>query len=80
MLAGAPISITYKRDRRTHRHRCRCCWKVVEAGEPVIMAKIADRTTWVIHEACGDRRHSESYTWREVMAVWSAEHKQRLGR
>jgi hypothetical protein len=79
MLAGAPANLTYGHDRRKHRHRCRACWKTVDAGQPVIMAKVKDRKTWVIHEACGDKRHSETYSWREVMAVWAAEHLKRLG-
>ena len=78
MLAGAPIQISYAHDRRKHRHRCRCCRRIVEAGEAVIMIKKKDRRTWVIHEACGDTRHSETYSWREVMAVWAGQHVSRL--
>jgi hypothetical protein len=80
MLAGSPIQISYAHDRRKHRHRCRCCAKIVDAGQPVIMAKVGDRKTWVIHEACGDKRHSETYTWRQVMAEWAGDHKKHLSR
>ena len=78
MLAGPPIQIDYANDRRKHRHRCHCCRRIVDAGEPVIMAKVKDRKTRVIHEACGDKRHSETYTWREVMAVWAGRHARKL--
>ncbi len=45
----------YAHDRREHRHRCSCCSKIVNAGEPVVMAKVAAKTTRVLHAACADR-------------------------
>lgn len=78
MLARSPVfEIDYRHDRRAHRHRCRCCGVVVNAGERVIMARVADRKTWVLHLECGDKRHSPEYSWREVFCVWADEHRKR---
>lgn len=61
----------YAANRRKHRHRCRCCGKVIEAGSRVVMARIAGGKTWAVHDACAEKRHSPEYTWREVMRVWA---------
>lgn len=50
-----PWLVTYAHDRRTHRHRCQLCRKIVNAGEPVWMARVANRTTRVLHaKVCAD--------------------------
>jgi hypothetical protein len=66
---------SYAHDRRAHRHRCRCCGKVLETGDKAFMARTAAKTTWAIHDACGEKRHSSQYTWREVMRVWAFDHQ-----
>lgn len=63
----------YKHDRRKHRHRCRCCRRIIEAGESVVMWKHYDyrqKHAYAVHAACAETRHSEAYTWREVIEVW----------
>lgn len=63
----------YKHDRRAHRHRCRRCNRIINDGERALMMRVlGKRKTWAVHAPeCADARHSPSYTWREVMAVWS---------
>lgn len=43
----------YKHDRRKHRHRCRSCNRIINAGEPVVMARVS-RGTIAMHVACAD--------------------------
>lgn len=63
----------YAHDRRQHRHRCRCCNRIIEAGEAVVMLRHPRKHgTWALHSGCADSRHSEAYTWREVFRVWGA--------
>lgn len=57
--------------RRAHAHRCRCCWKVIAEGEGVLCWAITHKKTWMVHTECADKRHSETYTWREVFNVWA---------
>ncbi len=65
------FEVTYAHDRRKHRHRCRCCGKIIDAGERVVMARVGRRTTWAVHLACANQPHSSEYTWREVFVVWT---------
>ena len=69
-----------KYDSRKRHYRCRCCSKVIAACEEAIFTRMSPSSLWVqrngnriwaIHAACGDVRHSESYTWREVMEHWA---------
>ena len=70
----------YRHDRRAHAHRCRCCNRVIQAGERVIMAKVADRKTYAVHEACGATPHgSAAWTFADAMAYWGTEHLRALG-
>jgi len=47
--------MTYSADRRKHRHRCRCCNRIVQPGEEVYMARLLGGKTKVIHvEGCSD--------------------------
>lgn len=62
---------TYRADRRKHRHRCRCCRRIIQPGAPVVMARIANRRTWVVHSECADQKHSAALTWREVFHEWT---------
>lgn len=77
-------SSTYSHDRRKHRHKCRCCGKIINADEAVVMVKLSQRgsrsgvKTWALHEACAEKRHSETYTWREVFKVWAHQREMRL--
>lgn len=69
------VDWVYANDTRGHRHRCRCCNKVITAGEPVVIARVTLRrtsgSTWAVHKECGDKRHSPEYSWREVLDHWS---------
>jgi hypothetical protein len=61
-------SWTYKNDRRGHRHRCRCCNRIINEGEQVVMGVLprTGRTIAVHEDPCASQRHSPQYTWREV--------------
>lgn len=46
---------SYAHDRRAHRHRCRYCRCILQAGQAVWMARVADRKTQALHaEPCAD--------------------------
>lgn len=65
-------TVDHRHDRRKHAFRCRCCNKVISDGEPTIFARmVKGNRYWAIHEACGDKRHSDTYSWREIMHEWS---------
>lgn len=73
MKAPAPYWETaYAHTRRAHRHRCRCCSRIINAGEPVIQAKVRGGATFTIHTACGDKVHSPEggWLWRDAMECW----------
>lgn len=56
MRAPDILVIDYAHDRRAHRHRCQGCNKIVNAGEPVYMARVANKKTRVVHrEPCADQ-------------------------
>jgi hypothetical protein len=71
--AALPWETDYAHDRRNHRHRCRCCSRIINAGERVLMAKVANRTTWALHIACADRPNGPDpkFTWRDSFNAWA---------
>lgn len=81
MKAPAPFwEIEYHHDRRAHRHRCRCCSRIIEAGEQVIQARIGEQRTLTIHATCGDLRHgTAAWTWRDAMRFWGLEYLKACG-
>lgn len=65
-----------KYTRRSAQFRCKCCRRLIAEGETAIFSRKGDQRTrgnriWAIHAECGDLRHSPSYSWREVLAVWA---------
>jgi len=44
----------YKNDRRAHRHRCVCCNRIINAGEPVVMCYRSPRGTLAMHAGCAN--------------------------
>lgn len=44
----------YKHDRRSHRHRCRECNRIINAGDRVVMGRFA-RGTFAVHATCADK-------------------------
>lgn len=66
---------SYAHDRRAHRHRCRCCRKVLEAGDIAVMARIADKTTWALHADCAEKPHSPGATWGQMLKRWAFGHQ-----
>lgn len=64
----------YRNTRRKARHRCRCCWKAINEGEPVVMARMYSnrRRVWALHAECADKPHSQGVmTWREAFHQWA---------
>lgn len=48
---------SYSHDRREHRHRCRVCNRIINAGETVWMARTAWKVTKAIHDdGCAEQR------------------------
>ena len=63
----------YKHDRRKHRHRCKHCRKIINAGENVLMAR-QTRGTVAMHIECADIFcPSIGITSRELMHLWGRE-------
>ncbi len=59
----------YRHDRRTHRHRCHCCSRIVNTGERVLMWR-ARRATKLVHIQCADQPHPCG-TYRDAITEWS---------
>ena len=70
----------YQHDRRGHRHRCRCCNRILVAGETVIVTR-QRKGTLAIHETCGERIHSPGSpaTWADTMRFWGREWQRSCG-
>lgn len=64
-------SAVYRHDRRKHRHRCRCCNRIVNEGEQVIMMRV-QRGSWLLHEDCADKPHPVG-TWRGAFEAWAGQ-------
>lgn len=62
---------TYRHDRRKHRHRCRVCRCIINEGQPVWMAKVANGKTWAMHEACAAAPHPCG-TYLDAFKVWTS--------
>jgi hypothetical protein len=56
---------TYAHDRRKHRHRCQCCAKIINAGEPVVMWRLGKRTR-ALHLECADKIATGTTTHRQL--------------
>lgn len=72
--------IRYQHDRRNARHRCRCCARILNAGDAVIMARVGAKQTYAIHAECGLKQHGMSdQTWRDAMVAWGTEYLKACG-
>ena len=77
----------YRHDFRNHRHRCLACNRIINKGERVLMAKVADRTTRALHIDCADKvalpadmnRDGVDWTWRMLVEAQGNEHLRKLG-
>lgn len=78
-MANPTWETTYQHDRRAHRHRCRCCGVILQAGDSVLMARVAGGKTLAIHAACADRPHIAPWTWRDAMTAWGMSYLRKLG-
>ena len=70
----------YRHDRRTTRHRCRACNKILTEGESVIMCRVT-KGTLAIHASHADRpvMPDRPSTWADQMTIWGLESLKRLG-
>jgi hypothetical protein len=69
----------YGHDRREHRHRCRCCSKIIDAGERVLMVRL-QRKSWALHVGCADKLNSDAgWTWRDSFEAWGTSHLRACG-
>ena len=79
MNTKAPYwQMIYAHDRREHRHRCRRCNRIIEAGESVYMAKVASKTTWTLHDSCAQQEFS-GHTWLAYMEHWGMAYLAKCG-
>lgn len=70
----------YRHDRRAHRHRCRCCARIIVAGERVLFCRYSHKGTYAIHVACANKQHGTAdWTWRDAMAAWGNEYLRACG-
>lgn len=60
-------TMTYSASRRAHHHRCRGCNRIIQDGEPILMARIVSSKTTCLHEACADRASFGGYTERQYL-------------
>lgn len=74
------FEIDYRHDRRAHRHRCRCCRRVINDGERVVMTRLKGKS-WAIHVSpCADLQYgSSAFVWRDAMIAWGNAHLRKLG-
>ena len=76
---GALWSCEYAHDRRAHRHRCRACNKIIDAGELVFMARASGRKTIAIHYACAGAREADGISAIERMEFIGVSHAAKCG-
>lgn len=60
---------SYANDRRAHRHRCKCCRRVIEAGDAALMAKVEAKRTIAVHAECADKKlmPERAATYRDAL-------------
>lgn len=77
LTSQGAVDLTYRATMRRHRHRCRCCNRIILPGERVVMARVTQKRisggTFAVHAACADRPHSAGSTWRAMLAQWAHE-------
>lgn len=88
MRAPSPaFELDYRHDRRKHRHRCRCCSKVINDGERVLMAR-QPRASIAIHvvpcanvafATASDVENKAGWLWRDAMECWGTMHLRACG-
>lgn len=71
MKMPSPVwSMTYSASRRTHRHRCACCNRIIKDGEAVLMARVA-KGTKCVHDECGTLPYGTcGFTFRDGLEAW----------
>lgn len=79
MTIPAPTwEAAYAHDRRAHRHRCRCCGRIITTGERVLMCRCRHGTI-AVHLSCAGREHSPGNTWRDALECWGGMHNRAWG-
>ena len=69
---------TYAHDRRKHRHRCLCCWKIIDAGERVLMWPIR-KGSRAMHIECAEHPTGVGVTFRQLAQLHVDEYARGLG-
>jgi hypothetical protein len=73
------FEIDYRNDRRLHRHRCRCCSKLLDNGQRALMVRLSGKT-WAVHIACADKPMGQGgWTWRDAFEAWGGDHLRKTG-
>ena len=72
--------MTYVANRRRHKHRCRRCKRIVQPGEEIFMARIANGKTKVLHvEGCADQIAIHGVTELELLECHGMQYVAGLG-
>lgn len=85
MRPPKPWEAVYAADRRKHRHRCRCCRRIIEPGDNVLMWRETARVSRAVHLDCADKiaccssQFFEDMTWRQYATERCAEYARKLG-
>ena len=60
---------SYATDRRTHRHRCKCCNRVIAVGDTAVVSRVSGKKTIAVHGACADLVvvPGRAWTYRDVL-------------
>jgi len=68
-----PYETEYRHERRSARHRCLCCARIINAGESVLMWKASAKVTRVVHlHPCARGMASPPHTYRDLAIAQSA--------
>lgn len=84
-MAAMPVpawEADYQHDRRNHRHRCRRCNRIINAGERVLMTRLKHNKTLAVHSACADMVHGMSidgWTYRDALTAWGTDYLRSIG-
>lgn len=78
MRRPQPYETVYRADRRKHRHRCKACRRIIQPGQPVLMARVMGRKTVAVHLECAETGHPCG-TYRDAFQAWSDDYARALG-
>jgi hypothetical protein len=74
---GRPVRFTvpawtvesYAHDRRSHRHRCKCCHRIIQDGDAAFVARVKAHKSIAVHAECASTpvMPGRSETYRDTL-------------